>query len=122
MAAVLGLNLFFQSREYEPSTYDVEERVYEYVERNTYYLIMAITIFLLVSASQSGIKLGNANFATIIYSQAVAVSLCVFVLALLWMPTRDVTGIVHLRHCKTVLFTFALGSFLIGPLEVLLSR
>ncbi len=50
---VLGVNFLLQLAEktYLPNSYELEEKVYEYVERNTYYLIMAITIFLLISSS-----------------------------------------------------------------------
>lgn len=116
---VLLLNLYFCIGEYKPREYEIEEHIYEYVERNTYYLVMAITIFLLVSTNQSLDLLAGESANTIIGSQAGAVLLCILVLALIWMPTDDPKGIVHLRHIKTILYTFAIGTFLIGPIVVL---
>jgi hypothetical protein len=121
---VLGVNFLLQLAEktYSPNNYELEEKIYEYVERNTYYLIMAITIFLLISSSgEAGIfKTANINFRLIVYSQACAIVFCISIIALYWMPTREGKEycLVHLRHIKTVLFTYALSLFFIGPMEI----
>ena len=123
---VLLINLILQLAEktYVPHDYDREEKVYEYVERNTYYLILAITIFLLISTGgNSGLfKTTNINFKLIVYSQASAIMFCIFIIALYWMPTKEGKEhwLVGLRHIKTVLFTYALSLFFLGPVELFL--
>lgn len=121
---VLSINFVLQIIEaYVPGAYDTEEKVYEYVERNTYYLIMAITIFLLISTNSSGIFYQyGLNFKLIVYSQASAIAICIAIIALYWMPTKSGKEhwLVHLRHIKTVLLTYALSLFFIGPVEVIL--
>lgn len=120
----LGINLLLQliERTYAPISYDLEEKIYEYVERNTYYLIMAITIFLLISSSgETGIfKATNINFRLIVYSQAIAIGFCIFIIALYWMPTKkgQEGWLAHLRHIKTIFLTYALSLFFLGPVEL----
>jgi hypothetical protein len=121
---VLLINFFLQVSEkaYIAKKYELEEKVYEYVERNTYYLIMAITIFLLISTSgEAGIfRTTDINFRLIVYSQAIAIGFCILIIALYWMPTKagKEHWLVHLRHIKTVLFTYALSLFFLGPVEI----
>ncbi|MFH1442275.1 MAG: hypothetical protein ABIH18_09605 [Candidatus Omnitrophota bacterium] len=120
----LAINLLLQviEKKYIPNKYNLEEKIYEYVERNTYYLVMAITIFLLIS---TGGKTGlfaetDINFKLIVYSQASAMVFCIFIIALYWMPTKEGKEhcLVHLRHIKTVIFTYALSLFFLSPVEV----
>jgi len=122
--AVLSINFILQLREaYIPEQYSTEERVYEYVERNTYYLIMAITIFLLISSSSGSIfQEYKLNYNLIVYSQASAIAICIAIIALYWMPTKSGKEhwLVRLRHIKTVFLTYALSLFFIGPVEVIL--
>lgn len=112
-----------QSKLYTVKDYNTEEKIYEYVERNTYYLIMAITIFLLVSTSKdiTSFMENKVDFNLVVYSQALAIVFCIGVLALFWMPTDEDSAhcLVHLRHIKTVFFTYALSLFLISPVEIL---
>jgi len=119
---VLIINIWKQWEPYEIEDYKTEEKVYEYVERNTYYLIMSITIFLLISINRDS-RIFSENmidFNLVIYSQACAISFCVIVIALFWMPTGDEKAhhLVNLRHIKTVIFTYALSLFFISPIEV----
>lgn len=120
---VLVVNCFFHWKPYQPAKYKVEESVYKYVERNTYYLIMAITVFLLISTSQNErLFPESVDFKLIVYSQAAAVGFCIVVLALIWMPTApESKGIVHLRHIKTLFYTYGISLFFIGPAEVFLN-
>lgn len=120
--SILSLNIWQHWGAYEPGDYLTEETVYEYVERNTYYLIMAITIFLLISVNRDSELFGPINFNLVIYSQACAIGFCVLVLALVWMSTKGgkECRLVHLRHIKTVLFTYALSLFFITPVEIVL--
>lgn len=120
--AILAVNIWKQWEPYQPGEYTLEEKVYEYVERNTYYLIMAITIFLLISANRDNGPFKVVDFNLVVYSQACAIALCVIVLALFWMSTKKgkLSHLVHLRHVKTVIFTYALSLFFISPIEILL--
>jgi len=123
---VLLVNAILQATQpYTRNSYRTEERIYEYVERNTYYLILAITVFLLISSTDktSLFESSSVNFKLIIYSQASAIGLCIFVIALYWMPTKKGKEhwLAHLRHFKTVIFTYALSLFFLGPVEVFLN-
>lgn len=123
---VLLANAIIQiTQSYTRNSYRTEERIYEYVERNTYYLILAITVFLLISATDKASLLGSStiNFQLIVYSQASAIGLCIFVIALYWMPTKKGKEhwLAHLRHFKTIIFTYALSLFFLGPVEVFLN-
>lgn len=122
---VLAINIWLNSTAYVPREYKIEEKIYEYVERNAHYLIMAVTIFLLISANgNAGIFASKAiNMELIVYSQACSVVWCILIIALYWMPTRPGKEywLVHLRHLKTIALTYALSFFFIGPIEVVLS-
>ena len=120
---ILVINFLLHCNKYEAKEYDTEERIYEYVERNAYYLVMAVTIFLLISAQGENkiFSSHNIDFPLIVYSQAVSIIFCVIIIALYWMPTAKgkTHWLVHLRHAKTVLLTYALSLFFIGPIEII---
>ena len=117
---VLGANIVFQLRDrpYTPVKYKTEEIIYEYAERNTYYLTVAIPIFLLVFIKHP--RIYDLTNSVLICSQMGALFFCVLGLALCWMPTEKGKEhmLVHLRHIKTVFFTYALALFLLGVMEV----
>jgi hypothetical protein len=99
--------------------YSTTVHIYEFVERNTYYLLIAITFFISI--------LNKPEFAhdhIIVYSQACSMLFSVLVIALVWMPTDPGKEyrLVHLKHLKTVFYTYALSFFLIGPLEIIFSH
>ena len=120
---MLGANLYFQWKApTPPKTYRLTVLVYEYVERNSYYLIMAISIFLIVSMSGYRNNAHNIRWTLVIYSQAAAVTLCTVILTLIWMPAQDDRRhwLVKLKHFKTIVYIYALSLFLIGPIELII--
>ena len=110
---VLGWNAWRWKNEKENlcGDYDTEVGIIEFAERNTSYLLIAISFISYLTSGQAGVK---EYFFLISLFLAVG-----GVLPLYWIPKNKVENLMLLRHLKTIPYTYSICFFLSGIISVL---
>jgi len=111
-------NIYHSKSQYNPQPFLIEEKIYVYVERNAGYLMASVTIFFVMVSSKWEMITQNAN-VEIVVSMSISMICSSLVLALVWMPTDNPRNLVYMRHVKSVLYTWALGAFMFGPVALI---
>jgi len=96
--------------------YEGEVKLVEFVERNGYFIILAITAIFLFLGTDVVRNIRRFHLSPFFYLwmlSSIAIQAC-GVLPLVWAPVNDAKRLAWIRHFKTVWYTISIYIFLFG--------
>jgi len=98
------------------SDYEGEVKLVKFIERNGYYIILAITAIFLFLGTDMVRNIRRFHLSPFFYLwmlSSIAIQAC-GVLPLIWAPVNDAKRLAWIRHFKTVWYTISIYVFFFG--------